>query len=118
MSYGSRHNLKSDARNGASASVTLVWIQIPRIQSSALYAFWVPLMCFGHSLEICPDTIFGLLFAKVTAATTTRPLPWISAAALSHFSLAWQGIHSRHSAQSGRYKEHRFSENVCVYQGG
>ena len=36
--YGARH--KSDARSGAPASVTLVWIPIPRIQSSALHAFW------------------------------------------------------------------------------
>ncbi len=116
MSYGARH--KSDARSGATASVTLVWIPIPTIWSSALHAFWVPLMYFGHSLETGPDKIFDLLFAQVTIATMTRPLPGRSAKALSHFSLAWQGIRSRHAAQSCRYTESLVFENVCAYQGG
>ncbi len=50
---------------------------------------------------MCPDTIFGFSFAQVTAAKTTRPLQGISAVALSHFSLVWQGIRSRHGIGAG-----------------
>jgi hypothetical protein len=75
---------------------------------------------FGHSLELCPDTIFGLLFVQVTAATTTPPLPGISAAALFSFSRGWQGIRSRHAAQS-RKKCCRHTlcfQNAYTYQEG
>jgi hypothetical protein len=83
--------------------------------------------------KMCTDTIFGLMIAQVTAATTTLPFQGITAAVLSHFSLVWQGIRSRHAAQSrkkcGRYTECRFlrtcveicqADGVCmlIFAGG
>jgi hypothetical protein len=102
------------------------------------HVFWTQLG------DVSRHNIWLVWFVQVTAATVTRPLPGISSAALSHFSLAWQGICLRHAAPLAgdigggviplltrmardslktRRAERQvyrtpFFANMCAYQGG
>ncbi len=116
MSYVARH--KSDARSGAPSSVTLVWIPIPRTQSSALHAYWVPLMCFGYSFEMCPENNIWRIVCVDDSSNDDSPLAGdISGGVIPLLTrMARDSLKTRRADRQVYIT--LFFENVCAYQGG